>query len=120
VERLERGTFGATHWNVRNDVQRVAVEVAARYGCTWNTYQDHPPGLGLDAVSVDFWDKGGRGDPLGATKRRRISRYIRTRSGGPPWRWVINGTRGYYPNGSTFRPPGGAEWNAGHVHVTFA
>lgn len=111
--------FGVTHYRVRPDVARVANQVAARYGCTWNTYEDHPPGYDLDAVSVDFWGPKGRGDFLGPRKRRRISRYIRNRSGGPRWRWVINSTKGYLPGGGRFTPKGGAEWNAGHVHVTY-
>lgn len=112
-------TFGPTSHDVRSDVRRVAETVCARFGCTWNTYLDHPPGLGLDAVSVDFWNVGGRGDRLGPQKRRRITNYLKRRTGTPHWRWIINGQRGYYPGGQTFTPPGGAEWNAGHVHVTF-
>lgn len=113
-------TFGVTHWDVRPDVRRVANHVAARFGCTWNTYRDHPPGAGLDAVSVDFWDVGGRGDHLPRRKRRRITRYLRRRNGSPQWRWIINGGTGYLPGGATFVPFGGPEWNAGHVHVTFS
>lgn len=111
--------FGATHWNVRPDVRRVAAHVAERYGCTWNTYYDHPPGLALDYTSVDFWGPRGRGDHLGHKKRRIISRYIRHLDWGPAWRWSINGRIGWYPSGAHFVPPGGAEWNAGHVHITY-
>lgn len=112
--------FGRTHYNVREDVHELAVQVAGRYGLSWNTYEDHPPGMALDHVSVDFWGPGGRGDMLGPKKRRTVSRHLRNRIRGPRWRWVINGNRGYYPGGGTFTPPGGAEWNAGHVHVTYA
>lgn len=111
--------WGQTNWNVRPDVRRVANHVAARFGVTWNTYANHPPGLDLDEVSVDFWDLGGRGDHLPRRKRRRVTRYLKRRTGTPHWRWIINGRRGYYPSGATFVPPGGPEWNAGHVHVTF-
>jgi len=111
--------FGPTHWNVRPDVREVAQRIADRYGCTWNTYLDHPPGSGLDRVSVDFWGPGGRGDHLGRFKRRRITRHLRLRSGHPRWLWIINGRRGYLPSGGRFSPFGGAAWNRGHVHVTF-
>lgn len=112
-------TFGPTSWAVREDVRAVANHVASRFGCTWNTYLDHPPGLHLDSVSVDFWGPGGRGDKLPADARRRIARYLRNRTAAPNWRWIINGSHGQYPNGDRFTPPGGAAWNAGHVHVTY-
>jgi hypothetical protein len=112
-------TFGATHYNVTYQVRAVAERVANRYGCTWNTYLDHPPGLGLDALSVDWWGPKGRGDKLGRLKRYRITRYLRRSRSIPAWRWLINGRRGYYPDGSRFVPPGGSLWNAGHVHATF-
>ena len=112
-------SFGPTHWTVRPDVRQVADRVSRRFGASWNTYADHPPGMGLDAVSVDFWARGGRGENLGRLKRRRIARYLRRGSAGIPWRWIINGRRGYLPDGRRFTPPGGAVWNAGHVHVTF-
>lgn len=111
--------WGATSWSVRADVRRVAIETCSRFRTTWNTYENHPPGLGLDEVSVDFWGPGGRGDRLGRLTRRRIARYLRRRKGAPHYRWIINGQRGYYPSGARFTPPGGAEWNAGHVHVTY-
>jgi len=97
----------------------VADHVAHRYGVTWNTYREHPPGTDLDRVSVDFWGPAGRGDHLGPMKRRRISRYIRHLDWGPAWRWCINGRRGYLPSGARFDPKGGAAWNAGHVHITY-
>jgi hypothetical protein len=111
--------FGPTHWDVRPDVRRVANRVAERFDCTWNTYRDHPPGAHLDEVSVDFWGSGGRGDNLPRDKRRKIARYLRQREGLPRWLWIINGNRGYLPNGERFTPPGGRLWNGGHVHVTF-
>jgi len=114
------GVFGATSWAVRPDVRAVAQTVSRKFGCSWNTYIDHPPGLGLDAVSVDFWGPGGRGDNLPPEKRRQIANYLKERTGFPRWRWIINGNHGQYADGTRFTPPGGPLWNRGHVHITFS
>lgn len=112
-------SFGATAWDVKPYVRVLATLVTHKFDCSWNTYDDHPPGYGLDDVSVDFWGMGGRGDFLSRRKRRRITRFLRHGQHVPAWRWIINGSKGYYPGGGTFVPRGGAEWNAGHVHITF-
>lgn len=54
-----------THWNVEPHVRDKAEDVRARFGGSWNTYFDHPPGYGLDAISVDHWSASGRGAALG-------------------------------------------------------
>lgn len=113
------GTFGPTSWDLRPDVAAVANEVTNRFGGTWNTYIPHPPGSDLSRVSVDFWGPGGRGDKLPRSQRRRISRYLRERKSSPRWRWIINGARRYWPDGTRDHSIGGLLWNAGHVHVTY-
>jgi len=119
VARVDVATFGPTSWDLRPDVQEVAQEVVRKFGGTWNTYIPHPPGTNLAKVSVDFWDNGGRGDKLPRKKRRQITRYLRYRSGQPKFRWIINGSRRYWPSGFRDHSIGGLLWNAGHVHVTY-
>lgn len=110
--------FGPTHWNVRDDLAEFANRFSSRNNLSWNSYRDHPPGMGLDYVSVDFWGPGGRGDRLALHRMRDLARSLRRSKTVPPWRWIIAGNKGWYPGGATFTPPGGAEANAGHVHIT--
>ena len=57
--------LGATHWTVRPDVRAFAEDVCSRFGCTWNSYDRHgAPSGHVSSQVVDFWWKGGRGDPL--------------------------------------------------------
>src|SRR5215213_3032436 len=53
-----------THWDVEPHVREKAEDCVVRFGGSLNTYFDHPPGYGLDSVSVDIWGRGGRGAPL--------------------------------------------------------
>lgn len=111
--------FGPTSWSWRADVERLAWRFARRYSVAPNTYVDHPPGMHLDTVSIDFWGPGGRGDFINRRTARHIVRRLRNRKKAPHFRWIIFDRVGWYPDGTTFTPPGGDSWNAGHVHVTF-
>jgi predicted chitinase len=59
-------------------------------GKVWaNTYIDHPPGFGMDDVSVDFWDYAGRAASLDSTIGREILNWI-FNDQNPPWiNWCI-------------------------------
>jgi predicted chitinase len=59
-------------------------------GRVWaNTYIDHPPGFGMDDVSVDFWDWAGRAASLDSTIGREILNWI-FNDQNPPWiNWCI-------------------------------
>jgi hypothetical protein len=111
--------FGSTHWNVRADVAAIASRVRRRYGVTWNTYHDHPPGFALDNVSVDFWGPNGRGDELRTAKIQRMGRRILRMRERPAIRWIIAERRIWTPadgwRAYSYRPT----WDRGHLHVTF-
>lgn len=111
--------FGKTTYNWRPDVADEVRTYLRLYNITANTYEDHPPGLGLDRTSVDFWGPQGRGDPVSNVAARKVMRRVRRRFRSHPWRWMIHNNKGYYPDGGSFTPPGGREWNFGHVHVTY-
>jgi hypothetical protein len=50
---------------VTQAVRERSAEVRSRFGGSWNTYKGHglPPARG-EALTVDHWGPGGRGDPL--------------------------------------------------------
>lgn len=59
-------------------------------GRVWaNTYVDHPPGFGMDDVSLDFWDWAGRAASLDPTTGKEILDWI-FNDQNPPWiNWCI-------------------------------
>ena len=59
-------------------------------GSVWaNTYVDHPPGFGMDDVSVDFWDYAGRAASLDSTIGREILNWIFNDQNAPWINWCI-------------------------------
>jgi len=116
---VEALRFGATHWNVRRDVQSFAARVCRRFGTSWNTYSDHPPGMALDHVSVDFWGPAGRGDHLNGRKIRRMARRCLRMSERPAIRWMIAERRIWTPDVGWRRHDYRPSWDAGHLHITF-
>lgn len=68
----------------RSDIEALARKMVDKYGCTANTYWWHPPELGLDSVSVDFWGKGGRGDWIPYEMGQAIFEEI-FNDPNPPW-----------------------------------
>lgn len=54
-----------THFDWRDDVKALVDKAESEFDDIYiNTYYDHPPGWGLDAVSIDVWDSDGRGCAL--------------------------------------------------------
>lgn len=84
-----------THYNWRGDVYDLVVKYLNHpklKGKVWiNTYHDHPPGWGLDAVSFDVWDWGGRGVSLTNALRKLVFDIIFNDPEGPKIRWLISG-----------------------------
>jgi hypothetical protein len=119
--------FGATHYNWRPDVGRLARRWRAIYRVSSNTYFGHGtttstgtlPGPRLDAVSIDFWHRAGRGHPIPYSKGSRIFRRLRVRRGRPYYRYIIWWGRIYYPNGTDYPYPDQQDQHHDHVHVTF-
>lgn len=111
--------FGATHYRWRHDVARLVDRFEARYRTKANTYEDHPTGMHLDAVSVDFWAPGGRGVAIAPSVGTRIFRRLLHRGGAPSFRWIIWQGRIYYPTGlsAPYKDPQDQHYD--HVHVTF-
>lgn len=106
----------------REDVEQVARYLVTTYHCWVNTYVDHPPGWGLDAVSLDIWGPAYRGDPI--TESGHEGFWDIFNNGKPPWiRWCIrnghiwddyNGWRTYWD----WDPwSDGGHWK--HTHITF-
>jgi hypothetical protein len=111
-----------THWRVRQDIRTDVQSIARRYNTSWNTYFDHPEGLGLDSTSVDFWHQNGRGVPLPEGKGDALVAWVLGQHVLRPVRWLI-----WY--GWIWTPGHGwREYNAWqgshkgtdqHVHVTW-
>lgn len=78
-----------THYNWRWDVAELAHRVENLFATAANTYNDHPTGQGLDAVSVDFWSPWGRGSDIDTGVGFAIVNYV-WNDPNPPWiRWYI-------------------------------
>ena len=59
-------------------------------GRVWaNSYVDHPPGFGMDDVSVDFWDYAGRAVSLDPTIGKEILDWIFNDQNAPWINWCI-------------------------------
>lgn len=87
--------------------------------CSWNTYRDHPPGMGLDAVSVDFWDPAGRGAALSERSGDAICSWLLGQHVVKPLRWLIWYGWIWYPSTGWKEYPGWQGSHHDHVHVTF-
>lgn len=112
--------LGPTHYRFRPDVARVVRLVEARFpGVRGNTYVDHP-WPGWDNVSVDFWWRGGRGDPIPRDIGRAVLEYLLEISNRPTIRhWIYLHTLWTSFGGvSTWRADDHSG-NLRHVHVTF-
>lgn len=112
--------FGPTHYNVQAALKFIAETICAALGCTWNTYENHPQPYWLDDISIDFWGRYGRGNPIGRLVGRRVTRrLIRQHKNNVPicyirWRGKIwHPKSGWYK----FNPDGIGHYD--HVHVTF-
>lgn len=78
-----------TRYNWRSDVEEVARYLVDTYGVWCNTYVDHPPGWGLDIVSMDVWDPAGRGYNIDSAVGQAVFDDI-FNNGKQPWiNWVI-------------------------------
>ena len=116
-----------THYQFRADVRRLAekyVNMPKYRGKVWaNTYRDHPPGFGLDAVSVDFWDWSGRAHPLADAVHAALFRTILNDPEPPFIRWAISNGRMWLPPNrfvaAPVGPPGSDAGHFNHIHVTF-
>jgi GH25 family lysozyme M1 (1,4-beta-N-acetylmuramidase) len=115
-----------THYNLREDVRRLAekyINMPQYRGRVWaNTYNDHPPGMRLDAVSVDFWDWSGRAHPLADAVHAELYRTIFEDPEPPFIRWIISNGRMWTPSGyqaAPWGPPGSDAGHFNHIHCTF-
>lgn len=98
-----------THYNWREDVEQLVIKYLNHpnlKGRIWiNTYRDHPPGWGLDAVSFDVWDWKGRGHALTPELRKLAFDIIFGDPTPPKIRWCISGG-GLWSSGGGWEP-----WN---------
>ncbi|HVE99730.1 MAG TPA: hypothetical protein VNA27_00100 [Rubrobacteraceae bacterium] len=73
--------------SVDNYIRRI---LGMHPGSVWaNTYVDHPPGFGMDSVSVDFWDYAGRAASLDSTIGKGILNWIFNDQNAPWINWCI-------------------------------
>lgn len=114
-----------THFNWRADLRELVDEVEAEYyGQIYIcTYRDHPPGWGLDAVSLDVWDAAGRGAPLDpAIWQEVFDRFFHAKTG-PYIRWTISSgeiwtpSQGWQPWPDT--DPASDAAHRKHFHITY-
>ncbi len=114
----------ATHWRVRSDVRAAAETVRFKFGGSWNTYDDHPPGYHLDDTSTDHWSASGRGSPLDEHTGDAMVAWILGQHQVMPVRWLIWWSWWWRP-GIGWAPYSGWQGNHGpgpdaHIHVTYA
>ena len=116
--------LGATHWQVTDGTRTAANEVTRRFGGTWNTYVGHglPPARG-EAYTVDFWDPGGRGDPLDEHRGDAMVGWILGQHQVKPVRILIWWSYIWTP-GVGWKPYSGFQGNHGpgrdaHIHVGY-
>jgi len=101
-------------------VDRLVIRALAAFPhLSANTYEGHP-WPGWDHLSVDFWDKRGRGWPLSREDGFKLRRWIRRNSLTPPMRhdiylhelWTSFG-------GESHWAPDDHSGRLRHYHVTF-
>ncbi len=110
-------------YNWRSDVEEVARYLVDNYGVWCNTYVDHPPGWGLDNVSMDVWSSGGRGYNIDPSVGQAVFDDI-FNNGKEPWIWWVIWWNEMWSMGGGWEasPPGPADsdpGHTGHVHITF-
>jgi hypothetical protein len=113
-----------TRYNWRSDVEEVACYLVGNYDVWCNTYVDHPPGWGLDIVSMDVWHSGGRGYTIDPWEGQAVFDDIYDNA---PWTpaiwwtiwwgemWSIGGGWEAAPGG----PPDSDPGHFSHIHFTF-
>jgi hypothetical protein len=116
--------LGRTHWNVVPHVRSQAVDIAGRFGASWNSYELHglPPAKG-ERYTVDFWGPGGRGAPLREDTGDAICSWILGQHQIRPLRIVIWWSWIWLPNVG-WKPYSGFQGNHGpgpdaHIHVGY-
>lgn len=114
--------LGATHWNVSDATRSRSVDIVRRFGGSWNTYVGHglPPARG-EAWTVDFWNPGGRGDPLDEHRGDAMVAWILGQHVIQPVRILIWYSWIWLPS-TGWRPYSGFQGNHGpgrdsHIHV---
>lgn len=111
-----------THWNVRADLAAHSNDVARRFGVSWNSYYDHPPGMALDSTSVDYWHDEGRGKALAEHKGDAVVAWLLGQAVFRPirwliwWGWIWTPREGWRPYSGWQGPHKGPD---AHVHVTY-
>ena len=112
--------LGPTHYDFRPDVRRVVRHVESVFPAVRaNTYKDHP-WPNWDRVSVDFWGRGGRGDPIARDTGREVLEYLLTIPDLPPLRhWIYLHHLWTSFGGVSWWAPFDHSGKLRHVHVTF-
>lgn len=112
-----------TRYSWRSDVEKVARYLVDTYGVWCNTYVDHPPGWGLDAMSVDVWAYSGRGYTIDPDLGQVVFDDI-FNNGKEPWiwwtiwwGWMWSAGGGW--RGAPWGPPDSDPGHYGHIHFTF-
>ncbi len=110
-------------YNWRSDVEEVTRYLVDNYDVWCNTYVDHPPGWGLDSVSMDVWAPGGRGYTIDSSVGQAVFDDI-FNNGKEPWVWWVIWWNSMWSirGGWEAAPPGPADsdpGHTGHVHITF-
>jgi len=83
-----------THFDWRNEVKALVDKVESEFDDIYiNTYYDHPPGWGLDAVSIDVWDSDGRGCALDWDLHDVVFARLFNDPDPPNFRWTL--TKGW-------------------------
>jgi predicted chitinase len=120
------GSYVDTHperYSWRSDVEEVARYLVDTYGVWCNTYVDHPPGWGLDNVSMDVWAYSGRGSTVDPSVGQAVFDDI-FNNGKQPWIWWVIwwGSMWSMGGGWEAAPWGPVDSDPGHyshVHFTF-
>ncbi len=107
----------------REDVEEVARYLVDTYGVWCNTYVDHPPGWGLDNVSMDVWAYSGRGYDVDPSVGQAAFDDI-FNNGKEPWIWWVIWWGSMWSIGGGWEaapwgPPDSDPGHYGHIHFTF-
>jgi hypothetical protein len=117
---MSNGGLGRTHYDWEPPVRRTVQLTLSRFSnLTANTYIDHPWPM-WDGLSVDYWGRGGRGDPVPPTVSWSTVRFLMRMHGKPLIRHLI------YEHSLWTRSGGWSYWapadHSGrlrHIHVTY-
>lgn len=112
--------LGATHHNWTPPVEGVVQDALNRFSIlSANTYRRHP-WPGWDGLSVDFWDKPGRGHPITEDLGWTLTRYLMRLPGQPHIRHLIHEHSLWTSwGGWSFWAPRDHTGPLRHVHVTY-